>query len=140
MRPGKRKPPPAQQGLLPLSPRSELLAVPDYISAEVFLENSGFFTPSSKRVRGIYTKEKVVGEKLYPDGTTRVIRTGISANYELGLPITSDFDYYRAFLKVCDKIVDRDGRFRLPITVPTRQLIRYAGKAESPKERQEVKQ
>jgi hypothetical protein len=38
--------------------------------------------------------------------------TKISANYELGLPITSDFDYYRAFLKICDELVDRDGRFR----------------------------
>jgi hypothetical protein len=140
MKPGKRKQPPTQQSLLPIFSTSELFAVPDYISAEVFLENSGFFTPSSKRVRGIYTKEKVVGEKPYPDGTTRVIKTKISANYELGLPITSDFDYYRAFLKVCDEIVDRDGRFRLPITVPTRQLMRYAGKVESPKERQEVKQ
>jgi hypothetical protein len=141
MRPGKRTrtPPPTQQGLLPLASPSELLVVPDYISAEVFLENSGFFTPSSKRVKGIYTKEKVVGEKPYPDGTVRVVKTKISANYELGLPITSDFDYYRAFLKVCDEIVDRDGRFRLPITVPTRQLIRYAGKVESPKERQEAK-
>jgi hypothetical protein len=140
MKPGKRKPPPAQQTLLSLPSTSELFAVPDYISAEVFLENSGFFTPSSKRVRGIYTKEKVVGEKPHPDGTVRVIKTKISANYELGLPITSDFDYYRAFLKVCDEIVDRDGRFRLPITVPARQLMRYAGKVESPKERQEVKQ
>src|SRR5215510_7810489 len=105
MKPEKRKPLPAQQSLVPLSSKAELFAVPDYISVEVFLENSGFFTPSSKRVRGIYTKEKVVGEKPYPDGTTRVIKTKISANYELGLPITSDFDYYRAFLKVCDEMV-----------------------------------
>jgi hypothetical protein len=67
MKPGKRKPPSAQQSLLPVSSTSELFDVPDYISAEVFLENSGFFTPSSKRVRGIYTKEKVVGEKPCPD-------------------------------------------------------------------------
>ncbi|HYY15882.1 MAG TPA: hypothetical protein VE965_04405, partial [Gammaproteobacteria bacterium] len=133
--------PPAQQRSLPaLSPKSELSAIPDYISAEVFLENSGFFTPSSKRIRAIYTKEKVIGEKVYPDGTTQIIRTKISANHELGLPITSDFDYYRAFLKVCDEIVDRDGRFHLPIAIPTRTLIRYAGKVESPKERREVKQ
>jgi hypothetical protein len=140
MKPGKRKLPPGQQSLLPLPSTSELFAVPDYISAEVFLENSGFFTPSSKRVRGIYTKEKVIGEKIHPDGTTRLIKTKISANYELGLPITSDFDYYRAFLKICDELVDRDGRFRLPIVVPMRRLIHYAGKAESPKERKEAQQ
>ena len=137
---GQEQPPAQQRSLPALSPKSELSAIPDYISAEVFLENSGFFTPSSKRIRAIYTKEKVIGEKVYPDGTTQIIRTKISANHELGLPITSDFDYYRAFLKVCDEIVDRDGRFHPPIAIPTRTLIRYAGKVESPKERREVKQ
>jgi hypothetical protein len=137
---GRQTQPPTQQSLPAIVHKSELSAVPDYISAEVFLENSGFFTPSSKRVKGIYTKEKVIGEKIHPDGTTRLITTKISANYELGLPITSDFDYYRAFLKVCDELVDREGRFRLPIVIPTRQLIRYAGKVESPKERREAKQ
>src|SRR6267142_3036474 len=139
MKPGNRKLPPTQQSLLPVSSTSELFAVPDYISAEVFLENSGFFTPSSKRVRGIYTKEKVVGEKPHPDGTIRIIKTKISANYELGLPITSDFDYYRAFLKVCDEIVDRDGRFRMPIAVPTSTIIRYAGKTENARVWREVR-
>ena len=140
MKSGKQTRPPTQQNLPAIIHQSELSAVPDYISAEVFLENSGFFTPSSKRVKGVYTKEKVIGEKIHPDGTTRLITTKISANYELGLPVTSDFDYYRAFLKICDELVDREGRFRLPILIPTRQLIRYAGKVESPKERKEAKQ
>lgn len=140
MQSGRQTRPPTQQSLPVIIHKSELSAVPDYISAEVFLENSGFFTPSSKRVKDIYTKEKVIGEKIHPDGTTRLITTKISANYELGLPITSDFDYYRAFLKVCDELVDREGRFRLPIIIPMRQLIRYAGKVESPKERKEAKQ
>jgi hypothetical protein len=140
MKSGRQKSPPTQQTLPAIVHQSELSAVPDYISAEVFLENSGFFTPSSKRVKSIYTKEKVLREKIHPDGTTHFITTKISANYELGLPITSDFDYYRAFLKICDELVDREGRFRLPIIIPTRQLIRYAGKAESPKERREAKQ
>jgi hypothetical protein len=70
------------------------------IPAEVFLETLGFFTPSSKRLRGIYTKEKRVGERVVADGTTRMIKTKISANHELGLPITADLDYYRAFLKI----------------------------------------
>ena len=138
MRQGRQTRLPTQQTLPAIIHQSELSAVPDYISAEVFLENSGFFTPSSKRVKGIYTKEKVIGEKISPDGTARLIKTKISANYELGLPITSDFDYYRAFLKICDELVDRGGRFRLPIVIPMRRLIHYAGKVESPKERKEA--
>jgi hypothetical protein len=140
MRQGRQTRLPTQQTLPAIIHQSELSAVPDYISAEVFLENSGFFTPSSKRVKGIYTKEKVIGEKISPDGTARLIKTKISANYELGLPITSDFDYYRAFLKICDELVDRGGRFRLPIVIPMRRLIHYAGKVESPKERKEAQQ
>jgi hypothetical protein len=70
MKSGRQTRQPTQQSLPGIVPKSELSAVPDYISAEVFLENSGFFTPSSKRVKGIYTKEKVIGEKLHPDGTT----------------------------------------------------------------------
>lgn len=115
-------------------------AVPDYIRAEVFLENVGFFTPSSKRIGDRFTKEKVVGERVGPDGTKRVIKTKISANAELGLPITSDLDYYRAFLKICDEIVDSAGRFTPPIAVPTRKLLRYAGKLENARERKEVRE
>ena len=69
----------------------------------------------SHGIKGIYTKEKKLREYLDEKGNKRTVKTKISANYELGLPITSDLDYYRAFLKICDEIVDRDGRFRMPI-------------------------
>ena len=114
--------------------------VPDYIPAEVFLENLGYFTPSSKRIKGIYVKEKILGQKIGPDGTRRTIKAEISANYKLGLPITWDFDYYRAFLKICDEIVDPQGRLHMPIAIPTAKLIRYAGKSESAREWREVRE
>jgi hypothetical protein len=94
------------------------------IPAEVFLENLGFFTPSSKRIRGIYTKEKLIGERLEADGTTRLIKTKTSANHELGLPITVDFDYYRAFLTILAETLEHEGRLRLPLSIPTKQLLR----------------
>jgi hypothetical protein len=115
------------------------LITPEYIPAEVFLENMGFFTPSSKRIKGIYVKEKKVGEKIDPDGTRHTLKVEISANHKLGLPITSDLDYYRAFLKICDEVVDGTGRFHLPIAVPTKKLLRYAGKGESKKAWEEVR-
>ena len=89
---------------------------PEYIQAEAFLEVSGYFTPSSKRIRRIYTKEKKLREYIDEHGNRRTLMK-ISANHELGLPITSDLDYYRAFLKICDESVDREGRFRPPIAV-----------------------
>jgi hypothetical protein len=109
------------------------------IPAEVFLETLGFFTPSSKRIRGIYTKEKVVGTRVAADGTTRLIKTKISANHELGLPITADLDYYRAFLKILADTLEHSGRLRLPLAVPTKYLLRYADKADGIHTRREVR-
>jgi hypothetical protein len=115
------------------------LITPEYIPAEVFLEIMGFFTPSSKRIKGIYVKEKRVGERIDHDGTRHALKVEISANHKLGLPITSDLDYYRAFLKICDEVVDHNGRFHLPIAVPTKKILRYAGKGESKKAWEEVR-
>ena len=129
-----------EHSLLPLAvPQAEILLPPEYVQAEAFLEVSGYFTPSSNRIKHIYTKEKKIREYVDAQGMKRTVKTKISANHELGLPITSDLDYYRAFLKICDEIVDREGRFQLPIAVPTSTLIRYAGKKESAKEWKEVK-
>jgi hypothetical protein len=109
------------------------------IPAEVFLETLGFFTPSSKRIHGIYTKVKTMGERVEADGTKRLITTKISANHELGLPITADLDYYRAFLKILADAVAREGRLRLPLAVPTKQLLRYACKPDGTKTRSDVR-
>jgi hypothetical protein len=109
------------------------------IPAEVFLETLGFFTPSSKRLRGRYTKEKIVGERVDTDGMKRLIKTKISANHELGLPITADLDYYRAFLKILAETLEREQHFRLPLAVPTKQLLRYTHKADGIKTRREVR-
>lgn len=130
-----------EQATLPLDlPAVELLPPPEYIQAEAFLEVSGYFTPSSKRIKSIYTKEKKLREYIDERGNKRTVKVEVSANHKLGLPITSDLDYYRAFLKICDEIVDRDGRFRLPIAVPTSTLIRYTGKTENARVWREVRE
>jgi hypothetical protein len=113
-------------------PPDSLPTQPNYIQAEAFLEMSGFFTPSSKRIKSIYTKEKKLREYVDEQGKKRTLKVEIIATHKLGLPITSDLDYYRAFLKVCDETVDRDGRFpRMPMAVPTSTIIRYTGKTEN---------
>lgn len=129
-----------EQESLPLALSAlELSPAPEYIQAEAFLEMSGFFTPSSKRIKNIYIKEKKLREYVDAQGSKRTLKVKISANYELGLPITSDLDYYRAFLKICDDTVDREGRFKMPIAVPTFTLLRYAGKSQSVREQKEVR-
>ena len=80
-----------------------------------------------------------MGERMAADGTMRLIKTKISANHELGLPITADFDYYRAFLKILAETLEHDGRLRLPLALPTKQLLHYTGKADGIKTRREVR-
>jgi hypothetical protein len=130
-----------EQVTLPLAlPQTEMLPPPEYIQAEAFLEVSGYFTPSSKRIRRIYTKEKKLREYIDEHGNRRTLKVKISANHELGLPITSDLDYYRAFLKICDESVDQEGRFRPPIAVSSSRLARYAGKPWNLKTRREIQE
>jgi hypothetical protein len=132
-------PPDTEQNLpIAISPAG-LPVLSDYIRSEQFLEVSGFFTPSSKRIEHIYSKEKKLREYTDAQGKRKILKTKISANHDLGLPVTSDLDYYRAFLKICDELVDRNGRFpRMPIAVPTTKLMRYAGKQKAKQQRQEV--
>ena len=70
-----------------------LTELPDYILTEVFLENIGYFTPSSKRIKGV--KEKIVdlGERQTADGTKKPLVMSIRPLAALGLPVTSDLDY-----------------------------------------------
>jgi Replication initiator protein A len=133
-------PPPDSDKNLPIaiSPAG-LPVLTEYIRSEQFLEISGFFTPSSKRIEHIYIKEKKLREYTGAQGKRKILKTTIRASHGLGLPVTSDLDYYRAFLKICDELVDRDGRFpRMPIAVPTTKLMRYAGKNKAKQQRQEV--
>jgi len=130
---------------LPEIPKTQLPALPDYIPTEVSLQHLGFFTPSSKRIKRISIKEKILKTITQPDGTKRDVKSTIIGNPNLGgLPITSDQDYWRAFEKILDETTETtpNGKkhFQLPVEVPIRKLIRYAGKKESAKERKEARQ
>lgn len=111
----------------------------DLIPAEVSFENIGYFTPSSKRIKQTTTKERTIAELANDDGTKTILRISIIASGKYGLPITSDLDYYRAFLKILDEFVEREGEIKEPIGIPTKKIIRYAGKKANARELQEVK-
>lgn len=119
-------------------PDTSLPALPDAIPIEVAFEHIGYFTPASKRIKGITTKEKVVAERTNPDGTRTTLTVHIIGTGKYGLPITADLDYYRAFLKLLDEHVDQAGQLLEPIPIPAKTLIRYAGKQTSVRERRAV--
>jgi hypothetical protein len=106
---------------------------------EVAFEHIGYFTPASKRIKDITTKEKILAERVNPDGTRTVFKVRILGTGHYGLPITSDLDYYRAFLKLLDDLVGRLGHIPEPIALPTKTLMRSAGKQVSTQELQAVK-
>ncbi len=112
----------------------------DYIATEMFLEQTGFFSPSSKRLNRIFTKEKRSRRKN-PESGEYVERTlTIMAIHDLGLPVTFDQDLYRAFLKICDELFDTYGYLPEPIEVPTKKLLRYAWKSINKHQVREAKQ
>jgi hypothetical protein len=111
----------------------------ELIPAEVSFENIGYFTPSSKRIKNITTKEKTVAEKTNPDGTRTSLQIKIIGTGEYGLPTTVDLDYYRAFLRILDETVGQHDFIPEPISIPMKKLIRYTGKRVSGGEIREAK-
>jgi hypothetical protein len=118
----------------PLSPESQLLGPLEPIPAEVAFEHIGYFTPTSRRLKNIMTKEKVIAERTNADGTRTTLTIRIIGTGSYGLPNTSDLDYYRAFLKLLDDLTDQTGQLPNPIRIATKTLLRYAGKQASARE------
>ena len=114
--------------------------IEDYVPCEMFLEQTGFFSPSSTRINGLFTKEKRMRRRNPVTGSVVETRLTIDALQRFGLPVTFDQDIYRAFLKICDEITDENGRLPESIEVPTKKLLRYAGKATSSRDRAHVRE
>ncbi len=118
----------------PLRPQPQRLAPLEPVPTEVAFEHIGYFTPTSRRLKGIMTKEKVIAERTNADGTRTVLTIRIIGTGSYGLPTTSDLDYYRAFLKLLDDLTDQTGQLPNPIRIATKTLLRYAGKQASARE------
>jgi hypothetical protein len=115
------------------------LEIPEYIKATLALDNTPFFVPTYQRDRTSITRSMKIGDKVLPDGTKADIMSHVNLVQKWGLPNTQDLDYFRAFEKYCDEIVNRDGTFDLPIKITTKKLLRYAGKEDCKREWREVK-
>jgi len=97
---------------LPKKRKDNFLDIPDYIKAEAYLENLGFFIPSSsKRVmsENLANKGKSAKiKKIINQETKEIETTKIRPNDDLGFPTTYDLDFYRAFLKICAEYIDEN--------------------------------
>src|SRR5215472_10736370 len=70
----------------------------DFIKIEKNLASLGFFTPSSKRIKG--ARKKTITFTKVIDGKRVEARANILPSAEYGLPITADQDKYLALQKI----------------------------------------
>ena len=113
--------------------------ISEYVPCEMFLEQTGFFSPSSGRIHNLFSKSKNM-DRTMPDGNKIKTTLTIDALQRFGLPSTFDQDLYRAFLKICDESLNEDGTLPQPIEVPTKKLLRYAGKNSGKQERDQSRE
>ena len=108
----------------PGSPATPHLSL--FIKIEKNLASLGFFTPSSKRIKGAKKKtitfERVIGERKVE------ARATILPSAEYGLPITADQDKFFALQKIVSDIRKRQGEVRNPIGFTSAELLRILGK------------
>lgn len=93
----------------------------EFIPAEMSLERVAFFTPSSTSSSARLQSKRIDQPDLH---------VLLRAPQDIGLPITIDLDFYRAFQRILKESLDSGRTLREPIAVPTKRLLRYAGKSK----------
>lgn len=133
---------------LPVLERKENKKTPayfpdDYVAAEQNIETIGYFSASYKRRYALKPNEA----KEIILGAERRVRI-VPSTY--GYPNCEDQDFYRAFLKVCstqavslerhrEGTTTRHPQFPVPIGFSTNRILRYAGKGDSARNREAVR-
>ena len=77
----------------------------DFIHIEKNLAALGFFTPSSKRIKG--SKKKTILFSKEINGKRVEVRANILPSAEYGLPVTADQDKYLALMKIISESQSR---------------------------------
>ena len=95
------------------------------ISIEKNLASLGFFTPSTKRIKG--AKKKTVLFAKENDGRKVQLQAVILPSAEYGLPITADQDKYLALQKIITDVHQREGTISNPIGFSSAELLRILG-------------
>lgn len=106
--------------------KPQALPAADFIKIEKNLASLGFFTPSSKRIKG--TKKKTITFVKIINGKTVEARAIILPSAEYGLPVTADQDKYLALQKLVTDLRRRGEEIRNPIGFSSAELLRVLGK------------
>jgi hypothetical protein len=96
-----------------------------FIKVEKNLASLGFFTPSSRKIRG--SKQKKVSITRQADGRRVEVRAVILPSAAYGLPITGDQDKYFALQKIICDIRRQKGEVKNPIGFTSAEVLRILG-------------
>jgi hypothetical protein len=96
-----------------------------FVHVEKNLASLGFFTPSTKKIKG--TKKKTIFFSREIQGKKAELRAVILPSAEYGLPITADQDKYLALLKIIGDIRQREGHIMNPVGFTSAEMLRILG-------------
>ena len=97
----------------------------DFIYIEKNLAALGFFTPSSKRIRG--SKKKTILFSKEINGKRVEVRAHILPSAEFGLPVTADQDKYLALMKIISDSRKQLAEVKNPVGFTSAELLRILG-------------
>lgn len=92
----------------------------DIVPVEVSLERMGYFNARDDSTTGLDRKEI-----NHPD-----LKARFRVHPDVGLPTTTDQDFYRAFQKILLEHLEEGRSLDEPITVSTNRLLNYSGKSK----------
>ncbi|HEY8459652.1 MAG TPA: replication initiator protein A [Blastocatellia bacterium] len=107
------------------------LPATDFVKVEKNLNSLGFFTPSSKAIKG--TKAKTITFSRTVDGKKVEAKVTIAPAALYGLPVTADQDKYLALQKIITDIKQEQGSVSNPIGFTSAEILRLLGHADSGK-------
>lgn len=111
---------------VPAAATSQAPATPFFLKIEKNVASLGFFTPSSKRIKG--TRKKTITFDRVIEGQRIKARATILPSAEYGLPITADQDKFFALQKIITELRSRLGEVKNPIGFSSAELLRILGK------------
>jgi hypothetical protein len=123
---------PKQQDLFPQEPVKV-----EVVRVEKNLNTIGFFTPSSKKLLGVPSKNVKI--QIRSSTGQRVdARATIFPSAEFGLPTTADQDKYFAFQKLIERLRGADGLITNPVRFTSAAMLEILGMTQGGKNYQDI--
>ena len=124
------------------STKQELLFADDPAKLEVVrveknLNTIGFFTPSSKKLVGVSSKNVTIQVRT-TTGQRVDARATIFPSAEFGLPTTADQDKYFAFQKLIERLRQPDGFISNPVRFTSAAMLEMLGMTQGGQNYQEI--